>query len=245
MAFSPTDLLSPLAGVASIYEGDYTPKWAQAKTKARKTKKVTLQTGEVIDIPEGFDTTLFEQEKALRGDVMSGIEGQVKTAEGVEGAVRGAGEASLMSAKQRAAGQLASFRGMGEGGRGAALGRGAAAAANITEAGIRGETELAAQEARTGLSQARTEAALAKKAVIDAQKQEATAVASATADAQAVIEANTGNVYTDSDDIKQMKLQLTAKRDAATDPRVKMAYQRVLDQIANKSLDTGAVDTWK
>lgn len=230
------------AGV-DIVEGDYDKK--KDTTKGRKTKQVTLDTGEVVEVPEGFDTTLFEQEKALRGDVLAGIEEQVKTAAGAEGAVRGAGEASLLSAKQRAATQLASYRGLGEGGRGAALGRGAAAAANVAEAAIRGETEQAAQEARTALAQARTEAALAKKAIIDAQKQEETAVATATADAQAIVEANTGYVYTDSDDIKQMKTQLTAKRNAATDPRVKMAYQRVLDQIANKTLDTGAIDTWK
>lgn len=204
-------------------------------------KNVTLETGEVIEVPDYYDTTLFEQERALRGDVMSGLEQQVKTAEGAEGAVRGAGEASLMTAKQRAASQLASYRGLGEGGRGAALGRGAAAAANIAEAAIRGETEQAAQEARTGLAQARTEAALAKKAIIDAQKQEATAIATAEADAQKIIDANAGNVYTSGTDRKRMIKQLKAKRDAATDPRVKLVYQGYMDQILRGTLKTDAL----
>jgi len=239
------DALNPFVAVQTgidFIEGDYSPK---KKTPAVKTKKVTLASGEVIDVPETFDTSLYEQERALQEEVSKGLEEQVRAAREVEPGIRQAGEAALMSARQRAASQLASFRGMGEGGRGAALGRGAAATASIAEAGIRGETEMAAREARGAAAAAKTEADLAKKAILDAQKAEGTEAAQAEADAQAIVEQNTGTVYTDSDDIKKMRRSLAAKRDAATNPKVKAAYQHYINKIDNKTLETGAADVWK
>lgn len=183
------------------------------------------------------ENDIYSQEQSLMGEQQKAIGEQVKTAEEGIGLAQKAGEAGMLAARRNAAAQLASYRGLGEGGRGMALGRGAAAVAGTTQAKIAADTAQAVQEEKTSAAQARADAALAKQAFLDKQKQYNQEVADASADVKAIITENKGTIYTSDDDKKKMRAAAVQAMGLAVSPQAKQVYKNFIDSIDNGTFD--------
>lgn len=191
----------------------------------------------------GADVSIYQQEKGLLGEAQAGVEGQVKAAEAAIGTAQKAGDAALQKARRTAAMQLSSYRGMGEGGRGMALGRGAAAEAGTTEAGILAKTAQAVSEEQQNLADAKTQAAIAQKKLLEQQKTWSQEAVSAEADAVGVVNDLKGTVYTTTADRQKMIDQLTIKMNAAVSPQAKAAYMKMISNLRSSSYDIpGTID---
>ena len=192
-----------------------------------------------------YDT--YSQERGLAAETLAGLNKQVDVAGQAIPSIQKAGEAGLSAARRQAAGQLASYRGLSEGGRGMSLGRGAAATAGITEAGITAKTAADVQQANADLAEARTQAALQKKTMLESEKVDLQSGIDAASDANAMVTAlgNSVSVYVNSSDVGTLRNNLIAKMRAAPSAAAKQAYQDMIDRIDNDTLDVpGAIDMW-
>lgn len=189
------------------------------------------------------DISIQEQEMGLAADVSKGIEGQVKAAEEAIGVAQQAGDAALQKARRAAAMQMSSYRGLGEGGRGMALGRGAAAEAGTVETGILAKTAEAVSQEKQNLADARTQAGIAQKKLLEQQKAYEQEAVDAETDANQVVNDNKGAVYTTKNDRQKIVNILYAKMQAATSAKAKAAYQRMISNMANPDYDIpGTID---
>jgi len=214
----------------------------QTMTAAPGYVYITNEKGLFQEVP---DTSIYEQEKSLLEETVKGIEGQLSTAEGAVGTAQKAGDASQKAARLKAAQTLASYRGMGEGGRGMALGQSAASQAGLTEASILADTAKSVTEEKTALSQARTEAAIGKKKLLEQEKMWQQEAIDASADIQETITRLSGDIYTDASDIAKIRAELVEKFQSAVTPNAKSKYKKAISDIDNKKLDAPGIDTWK
>lgn len=191
-----------------------------------------------------LDTGIYEEEMGLLGETVGALEKQVGAAEKAIGAAQEAGTASQRAARLKAAQALSSYRGLGEGGRGVGLSQMAAQTAGVTEAGILADTAAAVAAREGEATEARTSATIAKKKLLEQEKAYEQEAIDAASDAQETVNRIGGPMRTTADDVKKILEEIRSKQRAATSPKAKAAYQKIIDSIYNGTFDGPGIDTW-
>ncbi len=205
-------------------------------------KQVTVS-GQTYTVPEGFDVSALENQLEIEKGLDESIDQTIKSAADAPAVLERAQGASLLDLRRDAARTLQSARGLTSSGRGLGIARDVSHATDVKSGAMRGRYAKDINQSRIDAATAKTAGLVEKGKLLEAKASRKAAGAKAKALAQGIVRKYAGDIYTTSGDRKKMLVELTAARDAETNPQAAAQYQFYIDQISDgKSPNSGTVD---
>jgi hypothetical protein len=204
--------------------------------KKKSKKKKVMVNGKEVEVPEGYDESLYNEQLALEDQMSTALEGQYQTALGREKEVAKQEESSVNALRRNAAQALATQRGLVSGGRGLGAARSVAESASGQEAQFRSGFAQQMADAREKAALALSEKTLAQGELLDAKAARAKGPAEAQGEINRIKSQYEGTMYTAMSDYHDMARELNALAASETNPAKAKLYADAADKARRGAL---------